>query len=387
MELYFETEAAYADGLDCNPDAFLVACILPALYHGEERLLIDAAISPELRVGLMDVQGWMRHWWYPPESGSVEIEASETTLRSTKSAPPRCGMFFSGGVDSLASLRANRLTYGGDHPLSVKDGFIVYGLETDTEEKFSHVLSSLAPLANAADLQLIPVYSNIRYLDDNWMFWERQFEDAVFAAIAHAFHQRLTLMNIASTYDIPNMQKCGTHPVLDIGYSTHHLRILHDTITLNRMDKIRLLADWQPALDHMRVCNRSDVYQQEQVNCGVCWKCVKTQLALMCLGVDGAATAFPPTEITAELVDSVADIYITTACWWEELVQPLKDTGRKDLALIIEKKIDRFRRGQVGAQLRSIAGGVVKHYDQRYFKGRLRMLNRRRKSRKKNPQG
>ena len=141
------------------------------------------------------------------------------------------------------------------------------------------------PEQQDAGIDLVPVYTNIRYLDDDWMFWERIFEDAVFAAVAHAFHHRFTIMNIASTYDIPNMQKCGTHPVLDIAYSTYRLRILHDSITFNRMDKIRLLGKWQAALDHMRVCNRSDVYRQGMVNCGECWKCVKTRLALMCLGL------------------------------------------------------------------------------------------------------
>ena len=382
MELYFETDTAIAGALDCNPDAFATACILPALRHGERRLAIDAALSPELINGLMDVQGWMRHWWYPLEKPPVKIESVKAaTIGRNQQNQPRCGMFFSGGVDSLASLRANRLTYANDHPYSVKDGFIVFGLETDQEEKFTHVLASLSPMAEDADLQLIPVYSNIRYLDDDWMFWERQFEDAVFAAIAHTFRQRLTVMNIASTYDIPNMQKCGTHPVLDIAYSTHDLRILHDTITLNRMDKIRLLAGWQSALDHMRVCNRSETYDQQQVNCGVCWKCVKTRLALMSIGVDDRAGAFPDTEITPELVASVADIYITTACWWEELIEPLRAAGLGHLARIIDKKIDRYRLGRIRLDLKSIAGQVVKRYDQKYLKGRIRGLNKRLKAR------
>jgi hypothetical protein len=383
MDLYFETDEAFAGGLDCNPDAFLTACVLPALHHGEERLTIEAAISPELKSGLMDAQGWMRHWWYPPEKQIVEIETRAKLPHGGPSVRPRTGMFFSGGVDSLASLRSNRLTFDKEHPLSVRDGFLVFGLETDQKEKFTHVMASLAPVAEDVGIELIPVYTNIRHLDDDWMFWEREFEDAVFAAVAHAFHHRLTVMNIASTYDIPNMQKCGTHPVLDIAYSTYGLRILHDTIMLNRMDKIRLIGQWPAALDHMRVCNRSDLYQQEMVNCGQCWKCVKTRLALMSLGLSHHCGAFPDGEVTAELLESACQIYITTACWWEELIQPLKKIGRDDLAAIIEKKIDRYTRQREKAYLLAGITKIAKRYDQKYLKGSVRQLHQRLKVRKR----
>ncbi len=372
MEIYFETEDAFADGLDCNPDAFLTACILPALHHGEERLFVDAVISPELKTGLMDAQGWIKHWWYPNDKQVVKIESQGVLQNTGNLVQSRAGLFFSGGVDSLASLRSNRLTYDGMHPLSVKDGFLVFGLETGQEEKFSHVVASVTPLAVDAGIDLVTVYTNIRYLDDDWVFWESKFHDAVYAAVAHAFHHRLTVMNIASSYDIPNMQRCGTHPVLDIAYSTYRLRILHDSITVSRLDKTRLIGQWQAALDHMRVCNRSDLYQKGMLNCGECWKCVKTRLALMCLGLSDNAGAFPDREITEDLLQSVCRIYKTTAWGWEELIQPLKTIGRKDLAAVIEKKIDRHIRKMERENLLESFTKIARRYDQKYFNGSIR---------------
>ena len=37
-------------------------------------------------------------------------------------------MFLSGDIDSLATLRANRLNYQPRHPATIRDGFVVYGL-------------------------------------------------------------------------------------------------------------------------------------------------------------------------------------------------------------------------------------------------------------------
>lgn len=39
QEIYFETTEAFAQDLTCNPHAFLVACIMPAMRHGEKEYL------------------------------------------------------------------------------------------------------------------------------------------------------------------------------------------------------------------------------------------------------------------------------------------------------------------------------------------------------------
>src|SRR4030067_1958090 len=74
-EVYFETEEQYADSLSCNPHAFLVGCIVPAMHYGEKRVSIDAEICPALRDGLITAMGWIRHWYYSPARELVKIEA------------------------------------------------------------------------------------------------------------------------------------------------------------------------------------------------------------------------------------------------------------------------------------------------------------------------
>ena len=55
-EVFIETEKAFSDAIMPNPHAFAVGCIIPALYFGERRLSIDAAmgLSSMLNVSVKD---------------------------------------------------------------------------------------------------------------------------------------------------------------------------------------------------------------------------------------------------------------------------------------------------------------------------------------------
>lgn len=373
-ELYFETDRGFEKDLCCNPHAFLIAAVMPALCGGEKRIAIDAKVDPEIRGGLSAAMGWIRHWWYGPDTPLVRIEDKGDALPATREALGRTAMFFSGGVDSLAALRANRLNYSADHPLSVKDGLLIYGLEIEKPQVFDLVLRSINTLAEAADLSLIPVYTNVRELNPDWRFWERVYQDAVLSSVAHAFSTRFSTVSIAATYDIPNMQRAGTHPLLDLGYSSRDLRIHHDGITLSRLDKMRLISDWDVALQNIRTCNQSDLYRPDMLNCGQCRKCITTMLALMALGTLGKSHAFPVDGISPAFLRSNFEIYKTTAMWWQEVVQPLRERGHEELARVIEKKLDAYYRVQEKSDLFKAIAAKAKRMDQKYLNGKVREI-------------
>ncbi|MGH7828446.1 MAG: hypothetical protein ACREQ7_25095, partial [Candidatus Binatia bacterium] len=259
QEIYFETENQFAEGFFPNPEALLLACIMPALWHGEARIRVEGSICPDLRDGLTTAMSVMRHW-YGLTRDPVCIEA-ETRSSADLHIPPRAGFFFSGGVDSLATLRLNRLNFPPEHPSYIKDGLIVYGLEVDQLHAFEHVLRALSVIAEDTGITLVPVYTNERTLEDDWDFWLDLFEGSVFASVAHAFRHRLTTVSIASSYDIPNLHHIATHPLLDPNYSSCDLRIKHDAPAFSRLDKIKILAGWAVALKNLRVCNHSELYE------------------------------------------------------------------------------------------------------------------------------
>ncbi len=127
-ELYFETVAEFAKDLVPNPNAFLIAAALPAMRHGEKRIAIQGAICPSVRNGLNTAIQILGAWYGAPRN-QVVVEPTQGFIPSPHNDRRRVGFFFSGGVDSMATLRANRLDFPLDHPASIKDGIFVHGFD------------------------------------------------------------------------------------------------------------------------------------------------------------------------------------------------------------------------------------------------------------------
>lgn len=373
QEIYFETAEAFAQNLTCNPHAFLLTGIMPAMRHGEARISIDAEICPQLRDGLVTAMGLMRHWYGSQQHQPVQIEAKTQSDLTMLRRSERAGSFFSGGIDSLATLRANRLNLPLQHPSSFKDGLLIHGIEKGKDlELFKQAVNSLSVVAIDAGISLIPVYTNARNLDNNSSFWGQKFQGSVLAAAAHVFSQRLTTVTIPSSFDISCLYPLGSHPLLDHNYSNSNLQIRHDSILLSRLDKTKLVADWDVALQNLRVCNNPKLIKPGALNCGQCEKCLRTMLALVVLGKLDKTRAFPQVELSPELL--LANIYIkeppyALSCY-RELMAPLVAQGRQDLADAIERIIARYyeekKREQREEKLKQI-----KH---KVFKGKLLTL-------------
>jgi hypothetical protein len=376
QDFYFEVDEKFGKEISCNPHSFLVACAVAAMHHGERRVFIDEPICPELKDGLSTALRWIRCWyeWYRPEHPVVRIEAKVMSDGFSSRRTERAGFFFSGGIDSLACLRANRLNYSREHPGYFKDGILVYGLEIDRPEAFEYVMASQNQLAREAGITLIPVYTNIRYLEDDWTFWENEFEGAVFASIAHALDKRLSAVSLASTHNIDYSLPLGSHPLLDSNYSNYSLRIRHECITLSRLDRTKLLVDWDSALRHLRICNVINNYQPDMLNCGKCEKCVRTMLALLALDALDRTRSFPANDVSEELITSMGELNDTTYPFYPELIAPLAEKGRYDLARAIESKIASYQMPRWRKEWKRRLLWPIAELDRRYFKGSLKKV-------------
>ncbi|HPA15945.1 MAG TPA: hypothetical protein PKV75_11850 [Desulfobacterales bacterium] len=381
QEIYFETVEEFAEDLTCNPHSFLLACVMPAMRHGEERVFIDEEICPELRDGILTSMAWFRNWydWYGPNSRCLRIESKTKGTPLFPEKPYRAGFFFSGGIDSLATLRSNRLNYPPEHPGSIRDGLLIGGFEIDKRETFEQVVNSMSDLTRDADITLIPIYTNIRQLDDDWGFWAREFQGAVLSSVAHVLAKRLSLAYIASSDHISDLFSIplGSHPLIDPNYTSSDLRIKHDGITLTRFAKTRLIADWDAALQTIRVCTKSEKYTSGMLNCGRCEKCVRTMLALIALGALEKTRAFAENDINDKSVMAYAEIHADTLPYYSELLAPLEARGRYDLARAIRLKIAKCHEPWWKKELKKNPISRIYEFDQRYFQGRLRAIKKR----------
>ena len=381
QEIYFETAEEFSKDISCNPHAFLVACIIPAMRFGERRIFIDAEICPELQVGLITVMGFICNWfeWYKPESNTVRIEAKQQKHIFLSSKSPRAGFLFSGGIDSLATLYANHHHYTVEHPGFIKDGLLVYGLEVTEPNHFVLVLNSLSIVAHDSGVTLIPVYTNIRDLgpENNDVFWKdfwiNEFMGAAFSAVAHTFSRRLSSLSINACHDIPNLIPYSSHPLLNPNFSSSDLKIRHEGIHLSRFGKTTLISNWDLALQHLRVCNETEYYTDKTLNCGICEKCVRTMLALVGADALNKTTAFPVNNVTPELVDEAVQLQENTFPLYGELLTPLSKVGRHDLVHAVERKIAEFYHDQKKQMWRKRAEPIVE-FDRKYLKGNLKKL-------------
>lgn len=368
-DIYFETEDKFSESLTLDPHAFLVGCSIPAMHYGEQRVFIDAEICPELHRGLSTAMTWVRHWFYNPGHSPVRIEARISSGADDLHSPRRAGFFFSGGIDSFATLLANRRSFPREHPWSLRDGLVVCGLEQDDPEHFAYLLDILSPAADATGITLIPVYTNL-YLPyrpedaaNHFRFWAHEFQAAALAAVAHAFSRRLAVASIPSSDNIPtdallnrkHVYPYGTHPVLDPNYSSAGLRILHDGITLSRLDKTRMVAECDAALQNLRVCNKYRHYRPGALNCCRCEKCLRTMLALEIVGALQKTRAFPVKDIRGALqLRKHLNPY-----FYLEMLPHLKEIGLGDIVSVMEKKIARYRRQRLLQYWRNKMGRLV----------------------------
>ena len=368
LDLYFETDNGAGNGLFPHANPFLIAAATPAFRHREQRIQVTDTVSPELVQGLNTVMSWMRRWFRPHHSlPKLEVRPEPSPLRMKPER--RAGSFFSGGVDSLATLRWNRVHFPASHPGSIREGLLVFGLEIETDEAFALALEANRALAADADLALVPIFTNIRRLDEDWDFYRNEFQGAILAAIAHALAGRLRSISIAATYDIANLGPWGSHPAIDTNFSTHRLTVHHDGVWLSRLDKLKLLLDWPTALKRMRVCNETAGYNSEALNCGRCEKCVRTILELMALGAFDRADAFQKRDLSESFVATtyIHDDYVASC--YRDLVGPLRTGGLHDLSRGVESALARYS-GEVGLR------GRLKRFDREYLNGALRALRK-----------
>ena len=370
----FETDEGLADALSPSPDAFVTGCIVPAARHGERRIRVEGAVCPELREGLRGALTVLASWRAAPRP-EIAIEASEGFRPPPRRNPPRAAAFFSGGVDSLFTLRMNLLEIPREHPASIRDGILIlghdFGLPDSSPlefERFDRRVASLSGLARECGIDLVPMRFNLRELDDDLDFYIHDFFGAALAAAGHALTARISALSIPSSYDLGHLLPCASHPLLDPNYASSALAIRHDGAGRTRLEKLAVVAEWPEGLRRLQTCNWRPP-PRERLNCGACEKCLRTAVGLLVLGRLAEAETFSESDVSPEALRALE---WTTGFeeFWEELVVPLRRAGRDDLAAIVEEKLDaarRFRRWRDEEDWK----GLVKRFDRMFLHGSL----------------
>ena len=360
FELFFETNALGRDDLVAAPEAFLTACAVAAKHRGESRVLVEGSVCPRLAEGLPTAMVLLRSWFGGP-SRPITIEATDGFRALEQRIPPRSAVYLTGGVDSTHLLQVNREDYSTGHPGSFADAISLHGhlrAESDDSPWNARTLDRLRKTAEARDLSLVAVRTNLWDLDPDLPLVTEQSLSSALAAAAHLFPGRWSRVSIASGRDVASESPRGTHPLLDPLYSSSAVEIRHDPSRRTRFERLRALNG--EAASELIVCLAYP--GPPYLNCGECEKCVRTMTGLVALGRLSQSQSFRHTNVTSEMIQAVPVAPIEII-YWEELQEPLMEVGRADLVQAIEGKLAETRR-------------LARWHDEAGWKGQLRKLDR-----------
>jgi hypothetical protein len=295
-EIYFKSEQP----LFLSLQAQAAIILLPAMQSGVPCVDLEGELEPLFKQNQITVQDIYASWYEEFTRVSFSSKSTEfATLSTTDTSIPvvkkRNGMFFSGGMDSFYSYLK--------HKDSVTDLIFVHGYDialsdTTLREKTS---AQLRMVAKENGVNLIEIETNLRDFLDTYVDWGKLGHGAALMTIGHLLADELDTIYVPSSYNYANLFPWGTHPLLDPYWSSSDLAFIHDGCEAKRVDKAKLIASSDSALESLRVCwkNPDSAY-----NCCKCEKCIRTMINLEIYDALERSSAFPD-ELTIEKVKNM----------------------------------------------------------------------------------
>ncbi len=328
-------------------DPFLTACAPIAYRHGEKRLYIEGNVCPLLVENIYTAIGYLRDWyWYEydlKKSTSIEFEIEADSMNANKINQSTSASFFSGGADSLDLLISNHKIFSENHHLIIKSAIYIHGLDFgyrpkrgNEEEFFSSTRMQFNNILQKFGVNLVPVWTNIRSLDEDNDGWKYETHGSAMAAVGQCFSNFIGDIWLASSYSISQLHNWGSHPILDRCYSSSSINIHHTRERVLRIEKIENVAEIPEVLDVLRVCFFGD---NDNLNCGHCEKCIRTKIALLICDKLDASDSMPNKEITFNDIIKMESLIENTAIFTRECIPALIAKGRYDLVFALRLKL------------------------------------------------
>ncbi|MCK6690764.1 MAG: hypothetical protein L6Q97_01540 [Thermoanaerobaculia bacterium] len=349
FRFFIQTEARHKDTFWADPNAMLIAALLPAWQAGEKRIRVEGTLCPvladKLEAVFMTIQAW-----YPDEFGRPPLIEASQGFKVNK--PFRTGTMslLSCGIDSLAILRANRQHLPDDHPDAIRATVFVahHAKPAASLEDLHRQAKGRLPAATAVSQDAgcvpIPVSTNVWWLNPDNTFFSFKSHGAQLSACMAFFSKGFHKGYIASSFDGAYMHKhWGSHPLLDSFFSTAYFQIEHTGVELTRMKKTALVAHWPAGLQNIRVCQNDS---SGSSNCGTCEKCIRTMTMLEALGKLRECRSFPENNIHPERMNYLREynmLFDPEQVYLYRMAIPLlKQRERHDLVETMEEIFDAF---------------------------------------------
>ena len=334
--LFYDVGPDHTAPLTADPNAFLVAAILPAWHRGERRVRVEGSLCPmlvdQLRAPLKTLAAWYPELGRPPTIEAEGLEArpaaGDRGISRSPAGSTRWRPSVPTGSGSRAIIRspsARACSWTSSTRMRTRRR----SAPTPTPPR------STRPCACAGDVgaELVVLRTNLWSLDgDGWFFAKSSF-GALFLSAAHCLSGAYRHVYIAASIDAQHpFVPAGSSPLLDPYYSSGHLQVHHHGTYMPRLERTALVSEWPVGLNNLRVCVHDE---RGTGNCGTCEKCIRTKLTLVALGKLHESAAFEEHDVDRELLQTVIQyrmIWVSNLRdAYTDLIPLLERRGRHDL--------------------------------------------------------
>jgi hypothetical protein len=309
---------------------FLAASLVPAMRIGKP-LSVEGKVSPKLLASVPTVERVLSGWY----GHLTPIQVNAEPAPEHKAVGVAC--FFSGGVDSFYSVLR--------HLDEVTGLVFVHGFDIQPRDVLLRacVSESLRKAAARLGKPLIEVETNVRAFSDQFTLWSEEYHGSALASVALLLSPQFGRFYIPASFSPHYSPPWGSHKDLDPLWSTDATDIIHDGWDASRVEKVRLVASSDVAMQSLRVCweNRGGRY-----NCGRCEKCIRTMVNLRIVGALGRCTTFD-NRLDLRAVERVPIPDECARAFVEENLEAARESGQDELARAIARSLGRRQGGLV----------------------------------------
>lgn len=281
LRIWYQLPHEHSVSLTKSSDPFLLATIFSAMRMRTD-LHVHGEVSPSLLRNLEEFQSaWV--CWRPKQYAMVDITADEEREQPAQANTNKAVTLFSGGVDSSFTTFRHKAGRCGRRNLDLQAGLMVHGFDISLAERddFARAAQKAKRMLDSIGVQFISMATNIRELGDPW--WD--FHGAAPSSCLALLQGGFSVGVIPSTEPYNALVlPWGSNPVTDWMMSSKSFAIVHDGASFARTEKVREIACWPEALQHLRVCMVGKPGEHD-ANCGVCEKCIRTILNFRVLGI------------------------------------------------------------------------------------------------------
>lgn len=259
-------------------DVALCTALLPTMALRADELEVRGNVSDRLVANADQLQDVFASWL--PDLRRVALSASQKEQAGRRTGGVAC--FFSGGVDSLHAVIANREEIDR---LVYVEGFDVRDEQPLLRQRVRRAVDQAASML---ELPLDVLSTDVRNWSDSRVPWPF-YHGAALAAAAHCMAGVVDRVLIPSSAPYSQLYPWGSHPLTDPLWSGV-LEIQHRGAASDRHHKIAAIVDSEVAQQTLRVCWRNP---GEAFNCGRCEKCLRTMTTLAAYGALDSFETFP----------------------------------------------------------------------------------------------